>query len=327
MIYFAILFFFNLFLFKNFSIISKIYNLYDYPDKLRKKHLNPTPLLGGFIIYVNLLILTLFLFFFEFPSDFYSSKADFIIFFIACTLFFLLGFIDDKYQLSANIKLIFTSIIIFILMYLDHDLIIKEINFSFTNFVLDFRSFDYFVTILCFLLFINSFNMIDGINGQATSYTLFIILIFLAVGINTIFFISFLIPICFFLFFNLKGKMFLGDSGTMLIAFIVSYFFIKSHNLYNKFFSDEIFLIMMIPGFELLRLAVTRIYNQKHPFSPDRNHIHHLMISKFGFLKSFLAIQILLVLPFLSYMLISNSIIILSISLIMYSCIFFVLKK
>ena len=327
MIYFAILFFFNLFLFKNFSIISKTYNLYDYPDKLRKKHLNPTPLLGGFIIYVNLLILTLFLFFFEFPSDFYSSKVDFIIFFITCTLFFLLGFIDDKYQLSANIKLIFTSIIIFILMYLDHDLIIKEINFSFTNFVLDFRSFDYFVTILCFLLFINSFNMIDGINGQATSYTLFIILIFLAVGINMIFFISFLIPICFFLFFNLKGKMFLGDSGTMLIAFIVSYFFIKSHNLYNKFFSDEIFLIMMIPGFELLRLAVMRIYNQKHPFSPDRNHIHHLMISKFGFLKSFLAIQILLVLPFLSYMLISNSIIILSISLIVYSCTFFVLKK
>ena len=121
--------------------------------------------------------------------------------------------------------------------------------------------------------------------------------------------------------------MFLGDSGTMLIAFIVSYFFIKSHNLYNKFFSDEIFLIMMIPGFELLRLAVTRIYKKKHPFSPDRNHIHHLMISKFGFLKSFLAIQILLVLPFLSYMLISNSIIVLSISLIMYSCIFFVLKK
>ena len=327
MIYFAILFFFNLFLFKNFSIISKIYNLYDYPDKLRKKHLNPTPLLGGFIIYINLLILTLFLFFFEFPSDFYSSKADFIIFFIACTLFFLLGFIDDKYQLSANIKLIFTSIIIFILMYLDHDLIIKEINFSFTNFVLDFRSFDYFVTILCFLLFINSFNMIDGINGQATSYTLFIILIFLAVGINMIFFISFLIPICFFLFFNLKGKMFLGDSGTMLIAFIVSYFFIKSHNLYNKFFSDEIFLIMMIPGFELLRLAVMRIYNQKHPFSPDRNHIHHLMINKFSFLKSFLVIQILLVLPFLSYVLISNSIIVLSISLIMYSYLFFLLKK
>ena len=326
MIYFIILFFFNFFLFKNFTIISKIYNLYDYPDKLRKKHLNPTPLLGGFIIYINLLIFTLFLFFFEFPTDFFS-KIDFIIFFLTCSLFFLLGFIDDKYQLSANKKLVLTSIIICMLMYFDNDLIIKEINFSFTNYILDFRSIDYFVTILCFLLFINSFNMIDGINGQASSYALFVLLIFLVMGINVTFFISFLIPICFFLFFNLKGKMFLGDSGTMLIAFIIGYFFVKSHNLYEKFFSDEIFLIMMIPGFELLRLAVTRIYSRKHPFSPDRNHIHHLMMSKFGFIKSFLFIQIILVLPFLSYMLISNSIIIFSVSLIMYSSIFFLLKK
>ena len=106
-------------------------------------------------------------------------------------------------------------------MYFDNDLIIKEINFSFTNYILDFRSIDYFVTILCFLLFINSFNMIDGINGQASSYALFVVLIFLVMGINVTFFISFLIPICFFLFFNLKGKMFLGDSGTMLIAFII----------------------------------------------------------------------------------------------------------
>ena len=212
-------------------------------------------------------------------------------------------------------------------MSFDHTLIIKEISFSFTDFILDFRSFDYFVTILCFLLFINSFNMIDGINGQAISYTMFITLIFLTVSVNVTFFLLLLIPICFFLFFNLKGKMFLGDSGTMLIAFIFGYFFIKSHNLYEKFFSDEIFLIMMIPGFELLRLAITRIYNSKHPFSPDRNHIHHLMINKIGFLKSYLVIQILLISPFLSYVLISNSIIVFSISLFMYSYLFFLLKK
>ena len=327
MIYFIILFFFNFFLFKNFLTISNLYNLYDYPDKLRKKHLKPTPLLGGLIIYINLIFISLFLFFFELPVDYFTTKTEFIVFFITCTFFFLLGFIDDKYQLSANLKLVITSSIIFILMLLDDALIIKQINFSFTDFTLDFKSFDYFVTILCFLLFINSFNMIDGINGQATSYTIFITLIFLTTGINLIFFISFLIPICFFLFFNLKGKMFLGDSGSMLISFIIGYFFVKSYNLYGKFFTDEIFLIMMIPGFELLRLAISRIYNQKHPFSPDRNHIHHIMINKFSYLKSFLIIQILLVSPFLSYVLISDSIIVLSISLIMYSYLFFLLKK
>ena len=59
--------------------------------------------------------------------------------------------------------------------------------------------------------------------------------------------------------------MFLGDSGTMLLSFILSYFFIKSANVSGILYSDEIFLIMMIPGFELLRLAITRILKKKTP--------------------------------------------------------------
>jgi UDP-GlcNAc:undecaprenyl-phosphate GlcNAc-1-phosphate transferase len=320
MIYLVILFFLNFFIFKNYLIISKLYKLYDYPDKLRKTHLSPTPLLGGLIIYINLICLFIILFFFETQSDYFTTKSELIIFFTFCSLFFFLGFMDDKYQLSANVKLLFTSLFIFILMIVDQNIIIREISFSFTNFILNFRSFDYFVTILCFLLFINSFNMIDGINGQSVSYSLFIIIIFIIFKINVIFFILFLVPLCFFLFTNLKGKMFLGDSGTMLISFIISYFFIKSYNLQSKFFSDEIFLIMMIPGFELLRLAITRIFKKKHPFNPDRNHIHHYMIKKYDFPKSFLFVQLFLVLPFLSYMLISNSIVVLFIFLAVYIC-------
>ena len=72
--------------------------------------------------------------------------------------------------------------------------------------------------------------------------------------------------------------MFLGDSGTILLGFIISYFFIKSYNMGPRISSDEIFLIMMIPGFELVRLAVQRLYHKRHPFSPDDKHIHHLII-------------------------------------------------
>ena len=75
MIYFIILFFFNFFLFKNFPIISRMYKVYDYPDKLRKKHLNPTPLLGGLFIYVNLTFVTLFLFFLNFQVTIFLQKS------------------------------------------------------------------------------------------------------------------------------------------------------------------------------------------------------------------------------------------------------------
>lgn len=327
MIYFLIIFFFNFFLFKNYLFISKKYNLYDHPDNFRKTHLKTTPLLGGLLVYLNLIFFILINFFLELSVNYFSSDQELIIFFLICTSFFLLGYCDDKYQLSANFKLVISSINILLLMLFDKSLIIEEVNFTFTNFKLTFHFLDYFFTILCFLLFINSFNMIDGINGQATSYSLYIILIFLIYQVNLIFFISLLIPLCFFLYFNLKEKMFLGDSGTMLVAFIIGYFFIKSHNIYEKFYSDEIFLIMMIPGVELLRLAITRLAQKKHPFSPDRNHIHHYVIKKFSSLKSFLIIQILLIFPFLFYIIIQNAIIVLLISLFIYSCLIILLKK
>ena len=83
----------------------------------------------------------------------------------------------------------------------------------------------------------------------------------------------------------------------LCFSFIISYLFIKSHNSYGKFYADEIFLIMMIPGIELVRLAVSRLLNKKHPFSPDRNHIHHIMLNKFNFTKTYIIIQILFLLP------------------------------
>jgi UDP-GlcNAc:undecaprenyl-phosphate GlcNAc-1-phosphate transferase len=121
--------------------------------------------------------------------------------------------------------------------------------------------------------------------------------------------------------------MFLGDSGTMLLSFILSYFFIKSANVSGILYSDEIFLIMMIPGFELLRLAITRILKKKHPFKPDNNHIHHYMMDRFSFLKSFIIIQLLLIMPYIIYLFFSSSIASLIISFTTYSLVLVFIKK
>jgi len=161
--------------------------------------------------------------------------------------------------------------------------------------------------------------MLDGINGQAASYSIYISLIFFCLEINLIFFSILIITLLFFLYNNFKNKMFLGDSGTILLGFVISYFFIKSYNMGFKIYSDEIFLIMMIPGFELVRLATQRLYKKRHPFSPDTNHIHHLMIRKNGFIKSFILIQFLLLFPFMFYLIIEDSIISLLVSSIIYS--------
>ena len=52
-----------------------------------------------------------------------------------------------------------------------------------------------------------------------------------------------------------------------------------------------------LPGIELLRLAILRLLNKKHPFKADRNHIHHLIITKFGLIKTNLILILLITLP------------------------------
>lgn len=328
MIVFSItIFFFNLIIFMNYEKISKLYNLFDYPDHQRKKHKNPTPLFGGLAIFSNIFLYCLVDYFDLIELNFFQNKSDILIFFAFSFLFFFIGFIDDKYSISPNLKFLNYIVLITFLMFLDNDLIINIINFSFSSLIINLNNFSFFFTILCFLLFINSYNMLDGINGQAASYTIYILTIFLFLNINIILTITLIITILFFLYFNFKDKMFLGDSGTILMGFVLSYFFIKSHNMGTNIYSDEIFLIMMIPGFELLRLAAFRIIKKKHPFKPDNNHVHHYMIKKIGYLKSYLIIQGLLIFPYALYLIFHNTLISFIISFLIYNLLIYFTKN
>ena len=101
---FLLIFFTMIYLRSNY--ISKLVNLYDYPDKKRKLHKKPTPLIGGFIF------LFLIFFYFSFFFNFYiiDLKTQTTIT-IACLIFFFLGYIDDKYEINAFHKLILQFVI------------------------------------------------------------------------------------------------------------------------------------------------------------------------------------------------------------------------
>jgi len=165
------------------------------------------------------------------------------------------------------------------------------------------EKFSLFFTILCFLLFINSLNMLDGINGQVSTYVILIFtILFLKLKFPLLIFV-FIVSIFFFLYLNFKNRSFLGDSGTLFLGYVISYLFIKSYNSKIIYYSDEIFLIMSITGYELLRLAISRMLKKKHPFAADRNHIHHILINKISFVKTFFLVQFLLLAPYLIFLL------------------------
>jgi UDP-GlcNAc:undecaprenyl-phosphate GlcNAc-1-phosphate transferase len=211
----------------------------------------------------------------------------------------MIGFFDDKFHLSSNIKLSLFVIIILLFIFFNNIFQIQNIKFSFLLESIDISYISLIFTILAFLLFINAFNMFDGINLQSGFYSIFIFSIFLHKGIfiESSFFL--IISLLFFLFLNFKNKCFLGNNGTLFISFVISYFFIKASVLYNSFFADEIFLIMMIPGIDLLRLAIFRIWSRKHPFNPDRNHIHHILVNNLGFLKATIILNFLTIVPYI----------------------------
>ena len=298
----------NFLLISNYSFLKKLYRINDFPDSNRKFHKMPTPLLGGLIIYVNFFLLFIIgLFDGTVISNFlFTNTLEYCFFFLIGSSFFLLGAIDDKYRINANLKLILMGLLVFVAIFFDNKLIIQELRFSFYSESLSLKKFSLFFSIICFLLFINSLNMLDGINGQVGTYSIVLFVILLLNLKFTLLIFVFILSITFFLYLNFKNKSFLGDSGTLFLGYIISYLFIKTYNANIIKYSEEIFLIMSITGYELLRLAIFRILKKKHPFSADRNHIHHIFIKKISFIKTFFLIQMLLLFPYLLFLFSGN---------------------
>lgn len=329
---FLLLFFFllNLLIYFFREKIIKVYNVYDYPDKDRKIHKYKTSLLGGFIFFCNLSFFSIILLFLDgILIDrivFFKNIENYFLFYFISLCFYFLGFYDDKKNLNANLKLLIITFLITIIIYLDKDIKVQIINFSFNDRYIALGNFDFLFTLFCFIAFINAFNLYDGINLQNGIYTL-LILIFLSIKTNNnIFIILFFCPLLIFLILNSSGKIFLGNSGTYFMSFVISYLFIKSFNLYGNFYSDQILAIMLIPGLDMIRIFFFRIRLKKHPFTPDRNHIHHKFLEKFGYKKTIFIISIISVIPIVLITLYDNYVSLL-ISVLLYFITILFLKK
>ena len=165
--------------------------------------------------------------------------------------------------------------------------------------------------------------MFDGINLQSSLYSINIFSIFILKGIFIDISIVMILSLLFFSYLNFKNKCFLGNNGSLLIAFVISYLFVKSQNTDNPFFADEIFLAMQVPGLDLFRLAIQRIYNKKHPFHSDRNHIHHLLLKKLGYTKTVLIVSGIIIIPNYLSNLFGQTIYYIILTLFMYGVIIF----
>lgn len=299
--FFIVLFLINILLVLSNNKIASILNLYDKPDNYRKFHKIYVPLTGGIIIAVNIILFSIF---FIFNQDYlqnfniFFSLQDYLLFLMSLITVFLIGFFDDKFKISAIKKFIIMIVIFLLAIIYSDDLLIKEIKVSFlkNSFFLN-NQISLIWTLLCFLLFVNALNMFDGINYQVTIYSVLICIFFILNNYFLIFFIILTIALIFFLILNHYNRAFLGDSGSYLLGFIFSYFFIKFYNQSNLINADQIVLFMIVPGLDLMRLFIYRIYKGKYPFTPDRNHLHHIILLKNNLVITNIKIFLLTAIP------------------------------
>lgn len=304
-IFFIILFNLLIVIFKK-RLFNKI-AIIDHPDKKRKIHKNKPYLIGGVIIFVNIILFYFFYFFNKeaFPANpyfFFSNFHEFAFLFSIIILFFI-GLYDDKYDLSPYTKTFLFLIVFYILIEVDDTLVIRNLNFEIFDIIINLNNISFIFTLLSFLVLINALNMFDGINLQLTIFTLFILMILFLKISNYYMMLIMIIPLLFFILLNFNGFAFMGNSGSFIISFLIGYILLKNYNSYidTRFSADQILLLLLYPVLDMLRLFFYRISKGKNPFLADRRHIHHIFLNKFTEKKTVFLIFLSYSIPNLLY--------------------------
>lgn len=249
-------------------------NLVDRPNK-RKMHLKATSYIGGVSISI-ILLFALQLFNVE------SKELNLIL--SIGFLISLIGFIDDKFNLKASIKLSLQLIPVSYLILFENLNLMHLGDYSY--FKLNLGAFAIPFTLLSVLLLINAFNYFDGIDGLLSCATIssLAIIYFLVSEKNVeLFLITVFIPIAIFLFFNFSifklPKQFLGDSGSLLLGFILSFLLIY---LAKQKIVHPILLAWSISIFvyEFISINIIRLKNKKPLFMPTKDHLHNVFFIK-----------------------------------------------
>ena len=85
------------------------------------------------------------------------------------------------------------------------------------------------------------------------------------------------------LYLNLNKNIFLGDSGSLFLGCLFGFNLIYNYNLEIsniRYPVENIFIVLMLIGLDMLRVFIIRIFNKKNPFLPDRTHLHHLLLQQ-----------------------------------------------
>ncbi len=259
--------------------------LYDHPDE-RKVHKKPIPSLGGLGIFIGFMMGLLL-------TQYIKQSGGVLQYYYAAFLVvFFYGIKDDILKLKP-MKKILGQLFVSIILIFKAGLVFTNM-YGFLGVTYIIPSFGYILTLITIIVVMNAYNLIDGVDGLAGSLG-----ILTSSTFATFFYlngdlfyalIGFVLSASLFAFliYNYSpAKIFMGDTGSMLLGLINAILVIHfietastSHYLPKNTAAAMGFGILLVPLLDTLRVFGIRILHGRSPFSPDRNHLHHLLLDR-----------------------------------------------
>ena len=268
--------------------VSKEKNL-TAPVNNRSSHKVETPSFGGVAFYITLILFLALL-----QSMRLSIVGAHLI--AAVSILFMVGLKDDLVVSTARVKLFGQITASFFIIFAPQMQLTNLHGFLGIFEIPEFAG--YILNTLIFIGLINAYNLIDGIDGLASMVGIFIFMVFgvLFYNLKEPFYV--LLSACAagilagFLRYNFsrgERKMFMGDSGSLVIGYLIAFLSIRYLNIapevtssLNGFQASNrlLFLgcLLFIPVFDTFRVFAMRLLQGKSPFEPDRNHLHHVLV-------------------------------------------------
>lgn len=294
-LYYPIFFFLGSYIL-TFLTIPKIIGLVEYKNLMdspnnRSSHIKKTPTLGGVSFFYTLILA---LFFLRSWSNFEES----IYIMTGLTVLFIIGLKDDLVVLSPYTKLAAQLISVFFILS-NESFMIHSLNGFMGIYEIPFYIY-YIVGGFIMVTIINAYNLIDGIDGLAAIVGIIILIIYATIFYMTKEYFFLLISLTLngcliaFLKFNFSTtdqKIFMGDTGSLIVGYIISILTLKFLALSPEDYDNLPFLIenipliaisiLIVPLFDTARVFTIRLAKKRSPFSADRNHTHHILIDYF----------------------------------------------
>lgn len=192
------------------------------------------------------------------------------------------GVLDDIFDLAPKMKLL-AILIAVVMIYFDGFAITDLGNYMGYEIILPWLLVLPF-TYVSVVGFSNALNLIDGIDGLAGGVSMVILITLLAIGIKfddtfiVLISASFALALAAFMLFNwYPAKIFMGDSGSLTLGFVIAMLFIKSLEYINP---TVVLFITAIPLLDTLSVIRRRLQRKQSIVKADKNHLHHILLSQ-----------------------------------------------